>query len=170
MSTFYMSGCIPDKDNAMDYFEERYFRVEELIHADNNFQEAVLAMSTENPDSTPLDSISFDDMLQEVRKCYEELNLKISELAAENLTVIEDDHQLHRSYLSLLDSYKNEIKTGYKKVLQQIEELDDESNSEPKKLTEDFQKSSTSLDKSIELFYESCEQFGEAYGLEIEWE
>ncbi|MBN2747445.1 MAG: hypothetical protein JXR34_12025 [Bacteroidales bacterium] len=169
MSTFYMSGCIPNKDNAMDYFEERYFRVEELIQTDNNFQEAVLAMSSENPDSAPLDSVEFDEMLQHVRKCYEEINVKVSELTAEDLTVIEDDHQLHRSYLSLLESYRKELKTGYKKVLKQIEDLDDEMNPYPKKLTEDFQKSSAALDESIHLFYESCEKFGETYGLEIEW-
>ena len=101
MTTFYLNGCINNNDDAIRYFEERYFTVEKLVDADNDFQTNLNRLLSENPEDI-IGETEFLQLLDSVKIKYDEL-LQLSKQAVTNkIPAAENDYSLDRAYVVLV--------------------------------------------------------------------
>jgi endonuclease III len=163
MTTFYLNGCINNNDDAIRYFEERYFTVEKLVDADNDFQTSLNRLLSENPEDIISES-EFLHLLDSVKMNYNKL-LQLSEQAMKNkIPAAENDYSLDRAYVILLETYNQCCRNEYAEMIDVLENQNDESD---KTFNALFNSASSKLNEKIDLFYKSVESFAGKNDIEI---
>jgi len=163
MTTFYLNGCINNNDDAIRYFEERYFTVEKLVDADNDFQTNLNRLLSENPEDI-IGETEFLQLLDSVKIKYNKL-LQLSKQAVTNkIPAAENDYSLDRAYVVLVKTYNECCENEYAKMIDILENQDKDSD---KKFNTLFNSASSKLNEKIDLFYKSVEAFAGENDIEI---
>lgn len=164
-----MTGCTPDNDNAIDYFEARFFSVEKVVEKDNDFQESIKKILSEDIEEDELAIEEFDSIYHEISNNYDSLKLVIEQQKSNQLPIIEDDENLQKSYISVLNAYEKVVKDQYKNMLELIS-MEEEVEGNNEKFKELYDTASDILNERLTIFYEAAKMYGDSNNLEINWE
>jgi hypothetical protein len=166
MSTFYIDGCKQNNDDAIKYFEDRYFAVEKMIDLDNQFQEELQHLLTQNPEDTALEEERYFEHIQNIESAINALHDTLLALKKNKLPTKDNDFQLDKAYQALLNGYIECVNGEYHTMVGILkEEANEVQNHRFKTL---YQSASDKLNASIHCFYEAVDAYAEGENLEIE--
>ena len=169
MSTFYMSGCSSNNDDAIKYFEERYFLVSDLIESDNLFQESLHQLISENPKHEALDEEQYNSIVNEIRDRLKTLESKCKQINENALVETENDQRLHKAYKALLIQYTKTAENEYRTMLS-ILEKEELTAADTQQFRNLYCQASQELNQALDVFYAATDDFAAAHDLEIELE
>lgn len=169
MSTFYMSGCISNNDDAIDYFENRYFAVEKIIDLDNYFQDSLDSLISYNPGDTLITEFEFEAKITNVKKNLDSLKVLINNYIDANFTANNEDENLDKAFKSLLNTYQKVIENEYSELLKILVSEDDSTNLELQ-FSKFYQAASGLLNEQVINFYSVAEKYGKEHHIEFNWE
>lgn len=169
MTTFYMNGCVPDKDSAIDYFELRFFTIEELVDKDNDFQLILEEIVTSNINDSLLEDAEFDNNLQLLKARIDSLKDFVEKQKQVQWLEEENDENLNRAFLSILQAYSEVVSEQYKTMIYLIEQ---EENNQvfSVEFKNNYETATQKLEDRLSVFYTSVQHFGEKNEIPINFE
>ncbi len=176
MSTFYMNGCSTSNDDATNYFETRFGMVSRVIDFDNDFQEKmseILGVETADSLYDSLSEAEFEVSVTQIEKVYHQFTeiVDSSKRAAHNLNFKEDDKQLNRATIAVLEAYAYVLENEYKAMIDILKKPYVEiSDDDEKVFNQIYEQASKSLNGKINLFYDASDDFCECNNIKLDWE
>jgi len=162
-----MSGCSSNNDDAMRYFEDRYFAIEKVIDADTDFQNSLEKILSENADDT-LFGDEYIAIIDEINFKFNTLANVINELKVNNLLEETNDNNLNRAYRLLIETYREVIESDYSQIVELVKNSDHGEEESNQKFNTLYTNASDKLNKKVDLFYEALHEYSIAKDLEID--
>ena len=175
-TTYFMDGCISNNEEAVRYFDEVYKPVEHLVDLDNRFNQRMEDLTipdsqVEKKEDVIVDEDVYKHSLEEVEKAYAELaafvNTEENKLKA--VKIYNNEVELQRAALRLFVAYKEVIGNEYVEILA-ILKKDEPKDEDNKRFNVLLRQSSDKLDSALEVFYDVAGNYGDQYGIDIEFE
>jgi len=177
MTTFFMEGCVSNNEEALVYFDSVYLPIQEVIELDNGFQEnlheqliAADKVSFDHPNYS-LTEDEYKKSIKEIEASYLNLKNYISK-ELENISntkIYNNESILHRSALSTLTDYKEVVMTHYSEMIRIIKK-DSISETDNNRFNMLLKQSTKLLNLSLDLFYSQAVDYGDRYGIDLEYE
>jgi len=169
MTTYYMNGCTSSNDDAITYFEERYFSVEKLVDLDNEFQQLLENCVTLEADSLEIEEEEHLQNIQMVSYRLDSLT-KLSESLNKNMdSQPETDNSLDRAYRILIQKYSQVATNEYAELIHLLKQENPTEESD-KQFNSIYRNASKKLNNQLDIFYSAAEEYGEENHIEIDWE
>lgn len=168
MTTYYMNGCSTSNDDAITYFEERYFSIEKLVDLDNDFQEVLENCVSNDPE---YEEVSEEEYLKNVQLISNKLDSLIMLANTLNNNVISQDktdQSLDRAYHNLLKAYQNVSLGDYSKLVSILKQ-DTQDEALDKEFNQVYRAASEKLNTQLDIFYSASEEYAKENHIEIDW-
>ena len=175
-TTFFMDGCVSNNDEAVKYFDEIYFPVQDMIDFDNQFQESMQQMVVASDqvfkeDDTLVDDDDYVEAIRSIEEAYLNLGQFVNENAnnIKKVKIYNNETELQRAALTLFMTYNKVIETDFSEMLTilKMENPDKENN---KRFNTLLKSSNASLNHELQNFYDLAIEYGERYQIDLEFD
>jgi len=177
MTTFFMEGCVSNNEEAIDYFDNIYLPIQEVVGLDNAFQDDLqsqLIETNQTDSSAQVDSLSEEEYINSVQRIEESLaalkrGIKRGVKEIPTIEVYNNETAIKLRAEHLLDSYSKVVNSDFTEMLSIIKK-DSISEADNKRFNMLLKQSSEILDTSLDDFYDQALEYGDRYEIDLEFE
>ena len=189
MTTFFISGCEPNQDMALDYFDTLHTSVENTLDFDEQIQEKIFFFTmdeefsdvpNENKEkprnkSTNKQSLSKEEYLKELavfkvfsKSVSDQLSVEIDKL--KSAEVFNKENDLKNAALHLVQTMKDCIHNELTTILILLEiDYENYTDEEDKKLNILISNFNNKMDNALQIYYSELGMFSDKYNLDLEF-
>jgi len=168
MTTYFMNGCSPSNDEAIAYFEVKYFAIEKLVDLDNEFQMVLEKSVSKNPNDIEISEEEYSQNIQSITDKQDSLKAYVDKLIADESLKQSPQQNLDRAYQVLINAYGKAINEEYDKLIHILKQENPDEEMD-KQFNAIYQAASVNLNNQLDIFYTASEEYAKENKIEINW-
>lgn len=189
MTTFFISGCEPNQDMAMDYFDTLHTSVENTLDFDEQIQEKIFFFTLDDDfsdisgkkedkpknKSTNKQTLSKEEYMNELavfkvfgKSVSDQLSSEIDKL--KSTEVFNNENALKNTALHLVQTMKDCVQNELTKILILLEmDYEKYTDEEDEKLNILLTNFNNKMDNALQIYYSELEVYSDKYNLDLEF-